>query len=1053
MKHQIGRALSILTLVALLVSLLCPGLAWAEGEAEAETATEAETEAAIESQTEIPAGGAEQTGGVISSADGEVPDVGFDSAGNAAGSESDGFDTSLGYIELFISNDGNDSTADGSTEAPFATLNAALDAVGNADVTVVLSLLTDLTLTRSVSVNGNTVVISGNNGVKTIRRSPDFEAVSDSSGAAPSADTAGGDTQQTPVSQPMFVIGDPDPDQNAGGELILSALAVDEDGLRSNPVQDAMFSLYRYAHLVVGDYVWLLNYGGESAVHARAGSAVEVSDTAMIFSIKNFAPDGTSAILADEGSAVTVMAENTVFSHGEYPTYGEEGDDLESDGEQTETQNEDQTGTQTETQNEDQTGTQTEDQTASLGETRNEATEETIVGGPSGEPEEELQAGAQIQAAQRPNLMLGTMGLSDDEELLDENGDGSDHSDADNVDEPEAGDSDSDSDFDSGSGSGSDSDADNDSESLDGKKTEEGSDGEDEKKSDGEDESVEESTNESVKETKTELESNEEEEPQEESEKENSSDQSSKLQTNALLGAGALSSTASGLLAALPDSLEDSVFRFDGPEFLARDDQSDNVIQTYVAGGIVGYLIPYTLQLDLGSALGEAAELLSGAVSGVELTFTVTLDSALYPETEKGGSTVVKLTPDFSVMKVQEAKFDAGTHSFAIVLSASDSDSVDLDELQQKLTLRFNTVFPAGSYPAALTEENNTLSSELALTGLSLTPADGDPWEPELGSDAASETVTTKLIGSQYANLTYDPTSGEGGPGTVKVEPKAGYVLESSNVPTHADTLGSPVVFLWWTESDPGSKTVYDSGETPPAVALTVNLEGMEGQTKTVYAVYGYDRNDDGTADLLQLTLSYDANGGTGAPAAQIQTVGIFEIPETEPTRPYYTFAGWSKDENATEGKYKYDAENVADRRITITQDTVLYAVWQQNPVYTLYFNGNGGTNVPDPVSAPSENGIAAMTIPTQIPTRSNRTFLGWSTSRTGSAMFSPGEDVRLTGGDVTLYAIWQRNGSWSGVIGPKTGDDSNVLLYALLAAGSVAAITGIAVVLKKRRN
>ena len=173
-------------------------------------------------------------------------------------------------------------------------------------------------------------------------------------------------------------------------------------------------------------------------------------------------------------------------------------------------------------------------------------------------------------------------------------------------------------------------------------------------------------------------------------------------------------------------------------------------------------------------------------------------------------------------------------------------------------------------------------------------------------------------------------------------------------------------------------------------------------------------------------------------------------IPRIWP-RKYYTFLGWSKDENATEGEYKYNAERKAKRDITIAQDTCLYAVWQENPIYTLYFNGNGGTNVPNAVSARSDNGVAELTIPTQKPTRTGRTFVGWATERYGAAAFDPGEKVKLTGGDVTLFAVWERNSS-SGV-GPRTGDESNTALYVVLVMGSVVAIGLIVWFLKKRKT
>lgn len=78
------------------------------------------------------------------------------------------------------------------------------------------------------------------------------------------------------------------------------------------------------------------------------------------------------------------------------------------------------------------------------------------------------------------------------------------------------------------------------------------------------------------------------------------------------------------------------------------------------------------------------------------------------------------------------------------------------------------------------------------------------------------------------------------------------------------------------------------------------------------------------------LQLSYNANGGSGAPSQQSKTVttagspsATFTIPSTIPTRSGYTFLGWSTSSTATTASY------AAGGSITITGNTTLYAVWK----------------------------------------------------------------------------------------------------------------------------
>ena len=205
--------------------------------------------------------------------------------------------------------------------------------------------------------------------------------------------------------------------------------------------------------------------------------------------------------------------------------------------------------------------------------------------------------------------------------------------------------------------------------------------------------------------------------------------------------------------------------------------------------------------------------------------------------------------------------------------------------------------------------------------------------------------------------------------------------------------------------------------------------------------------------------LSYNANGGSGAPGPQTSEDNRIVISSQEPIRHYYVFQGWAESSTATEASYS------AGEVYQLDEDTVLYAVWKSAPVYTLYFNGTGAADAPSPQSATAdydpESGkyVASLTITKKIPTRNRYSFVGWSPSRYGSASFSPGEDVKLTGGDVTLYAVWKRNagtGSFSTTTNgkaPRTGDGNNPILYAALAAGSVAALSGVVHVLKKKRS
>ena len=70
--------------------------------------------------------------------------------------------------------------------------------------------------------------------------------------------------------------------------------------------------------------------------------------------------------------------------------------------------------------------------------------------------------------------------------------------------------------------------------------------------------------------------------------------------------------------------------------------------------------------------------------------------------------------------------------------------------------------------------------------------------------------------------------------------------------------------------------------------------------------------------------VSYDANGGEGAPAAQVKEKGkALKLSTVIPTRRHFTFLGWATTRTAKSAQYKAGASYTKDADVT------LYAVWK----------------------------------------------------------------------------------------------------------------------------
>ncbi len=242
------------------------------------------------------------------------------------------------------------------------------------------------------------------------------------------------------------------------------------------------------------------------------------------------------------------------------------------------------------------------------------------------------------------------------------------------------------------------------------------------------------------------------------------------------------------------------------------------------------------------------------------------------------------------------------------------------------------------------------------------------------GQSGVKFTANTTLFAVWAANLTikYDANGGSGAPGNQTfVSGVAGNI--SSTEPTRAN-----YAFKGWAETKSTSEALYVAGQSATFTS-----------SKTLYAVW-----QEGKA-----TVSYDANGGTGAPASHdISIVNGGSLSTVVPTRASYGFLGWAESKTAKTATYQPGAT------VKFSSNKKLYAVWQENTIKVTY-NANGGEG------APAEQNISVVSggkLSTTIPTKENNAFQGWARSASAAeAEFAPGQNgVKFTT-DMTLYAVW----------------------------------------------
>ena len=200
-------------------------------------------------------------------------------------------------------------------------------------------------------------------------------------------------------------------------------------------------------------------------------------------------------------------------------------------------------------------------------------------------------------------------------------------------------------------------------------------------------------------------------------------------------------------------------------------------------------------------------------------------------------------------------------------------------------------------------------------------------------------------------------------------------------------------VFIGWSTVPGLSTAMYEANKH-----YTVGLTDTQDATVRLYPAWRAMDN---------YTVTYDANGGTGAPEAESvrEDNSGYTLSSAKPTRDNYTFQGWATTPNAATAGFKPGASFG-----TVTADVTLYAVWKQNPSVTYDANG-GYFTVSLPVDYPSPDGKYTLT--TVKPVREGYDFAGWlgngPFNGNINVVYKTGFELKGHYDDITLTAQWTR--------------------------------------------
>ena len=161
----------------------------------------------------------------------------------------------------------------------------------------------------------------------------------------------------------------------------------------------------------------------------------------------------------------------------------------------------------------------------------------------------------------------------------------------------------------------------------------------------------------------------------------------------------------------------------------------------------------------------------------------------------------------------------------------------------------------------------------------------------------------TLTIVTNEVEISFDQQGGQGGA-------EAFYGIPSTSLPDVSVPTRTGYLFGgYYTEASGSGTCYYNAAGVAQAVCPSANVTLYAHWTANTYAV------------------SYDANGGTGAPGQQTKTYDVsLTLSSNIPTRTGYTFLGWA---TSASGAVAYAAGGTYTANAAIT----LYAVWRVSSI------------------------------------------------------------------------------------------------------------------------
>ena len=247
----------------------------------------------------------------------------------------------------------------------------------------------------------------------------------------------------------------------------------------------------------------------------------------------------------------------------------------------------------------------------------------------------------------------------------------------------------------------------------------------------------------------------------------------------------------------------------------------------------------------------------------------------------------------------------------------------------------------------------------------------------------------------------------------------------SATKPTHASVDGKAVVWIGWTaEQDTAIYERETASFNPSHLLTTVTISNKD---ETVYALWGYDENGNGTADVLEqtATITFRIANGTWADGSTADKQTLILLHEGKGTLDAASIpTGMKANSGYTGGTWDRQPDTTAD---AVTGSLLYTYSFRRDggyggngghggsTRYTLTYVSNGGTEYK------AERYDSGTTVKVnKTPVREGYLFTGWYADKKLTDEISR---IKMTG-NKTVYAGWEKNAPALHIPDMLNGDD-----------------------------